>query len=269
MSVARDSKTAQPGSKLQQIAWHWRTHPKCELWLAWYTMVVFYNIFFIVFFIVTRTQPPPKAWWGPERIVEWFDDNRLGLLAGFGVIFFMGPVVIAATALITYSMRRMSVSPAYAYTYLILYSLAAVPGMLLTCITLVVGAMRPERDPTLLATLYDIGFLSFSGTMGIFLIGSVIWAVAILLDENQVLPKWFGYFNICNALTEVVVATCCIYKVGSFAWDGAIAYYINMVVFGIYTGVFITFLKIMIEREDPAMDYVPNRAQRYERPGPK
>jgi hypothetical protein len=111
--------------------------------------------------------------------------------------------------------------------------------------------MRPDRDPKLLGFLYDMGFLSFSGTMGIFLIGSIVWGVAILLDRNGILPKWFGYFNICNALTEVVVATCCIEKSGPFAWDGVISFYINMVVFGIYTGVFITLLKTMIERTNP------------------
>jgi hypothetical protein len=257
MSVVQSATSLLSGSKL---AWHWHNNPKCELWLAWFTIIVFYNIFGVVFFIVTRTQPPPKAWWQYARIVEWFHHNHLGLLAGFGVMFFMGPMATASTALITYSMRRMSVSPAYAYSYLILYSLAAVPGMLVTCIALVVGAMRPERDPKLVGALYDIGFLAFSGTMGIFLIGSLIWALAILLDKHAVLPKWFGYFNLCNAFTEIVVATCCVYKRGPFAWDGAIAWYINFTVFGIYTGFFITYLKRMIEREDPAMDYVPNRS---------
>ena len=253
---------SQPSSnsKLKNLVWQFKHNPKRELWLAWYTIIVFYNIFGIVFFGVTRTQPPPPPWWDFVQIGQWFDKHRIGLLAGFGIMFFMGPIVTASTALITYSMRRMSVSPAYAYTYLLLYSLAAVPGMLITCIVLVTGAMRPERDPALVATLYDIGFLAFSGTMGIFLIGSVIWGVAILLDKNKVLPTWFGYFNICNALTEVVVATCCIYKEGPFAWNGAIAFYINFVVFGIYTGVFITYLKIMIEKEDPEIDYLPNQA---------
>lgn len=239
-----------PASKLGQIAWQWRHNPKLELWLAWYAIVVFYNIFGIVFFVITRTQPPPKAWWDLPRIVQWFGDNHTGLLVGFGIMFLIGALCIASTALIVYSIRRMSVSPAFAYSYLILYSLAAVPGMLLTCIALVVGALRPDRDPKLMGLLYDMGFLSFSGTMGIFLIGSVIWAIAILLDKNGILPKWFGYFNICNALTEVVVATCCIMKSGPFAWNGVIAFYINMVVFGIYTGAFITLLKKMIEHQE-------------------
>lgn len=239
-----------PASRLGKITWNWRHNPKLELWLAWYTIVIFYNIFGIVFFVMTRTQPPPKPWWDLPRVVQWFSDNEWGLFVGFGTIFAMGAFATASTALIVYSIRRMSVSPAFAYTYLILYSLAAVPGMLLTCIALVVGAMRLDRDPELMGFLYDMGFISFSGTMGIFLIGSVIWAVAILLDENRILPKWFGYFNICNALTEVVVATCVIMKSGPFAWNGVISFYINMVVFGIYTGVFITYLKKMIENED-------------------
>ena len=258
-ALAIPAPVPPPASRLGRIAWQWRHNPKLELWLAWYTIVVFYNVFGIVFFVVTRTQPPPKAWWGLPRIVEWFAENRLGLLTGFGTIFFMGAFATASTALIVYSIRRMSVSPAFAWSYRLLYSLAAVPGMLLTCIALVAGAMRLDRDPRLLGLLYDMGFLSFSGTMGIFLVGSVVWAVAILLDRNGVLPKWFGYFNICNALTEVVVATCCIVKEGPFAWNGVIAFYINMVVFGIYTGVFITYLKQMIEHEEPERDYLPNR----------
>lgn len=239
-----------------KLRWHWRNNPNLELRLAWITIIVFYNIFGIVFFVMTRTQPPPRASWALPRILQWFGDHHWGLLSGFGIIFVVGAFATASTALIVYSMRRMSVSPAFSWSYLIIYSLAAVPGMLLTCIALVVGAMRPDRSPELIGLLYDLGFLAFSGTMGIFLVGSLIWAVAILLDENGILPKWFGYFNICNALTEVVVATCLFYRDGPFAWNGVISFYINFAVFAVYTGVFITLLGRLSEREnmdDPAV----------------
>jgi hypothetical protein len=242
-----------------RFAWNWKHNPRLELWLAWGSILFFYNVYTIVFFMMTRSQPPPKAWWDLAKINWWFTENGWGILWGFGIMFVMGALSIGQTALIAYSIRRMSVSPAWTYAYLIIYGLAGVPGMLLTCIALVVGAMRPDRDPQLLGLLYDMGFLSFSGTMGIFLIGSVIWGVAILLDKNSVLPKWLGYFNICNALTEVVVATCVIAKDGPFAWNGTIAFWINMVVFGVYTGAFINMLKAMIERvpEDEVMRLSP------------
>jgi hypothetical protein len=249
-----------PASALARIAWQWRYNQKRELWMAWWTIIVFYNIFAIAFFVLSRTQPPPKAWWEPPRIAQWFDHNHSGILIGYGAAFLIAGFSCAANALIAYSIRRMSVSPVFSYSYLIIYSLAAIPGMLLTCIALVVGAMRPDRDLQLISLLYDMGFLSFSGTMGIFLVGSVVWAIAILLDRNNVFPKWFGYLNICNAFTEVVVAPCWIFKSGALAWNGTIAFYINMVVFGIYTGVFINLLRNMILREDFGTGVLPELA---------
>jgi len=238
------------GSLLERIAWHWRHDPKLELWIAWWALVVFYQLYGLLFFVITRVQPPPPAWWDAPRIVQWFDDHHHGLLIGFGMVSLITGMLGAVNALLAYSMRRMSVSPAFAYSYLLIYSLSAVPGMLLTCIALMVGAMRPDRDPELISWLYDLAFMAFDGTMGVFLIGSLIWMVAILLDKNRVFPKWFAYLNLCNALTEVVVSPTWVFKRGVFAWDGAITWWLDMVVFVIYTAVFITLIRKMIAREE-------------------
>ncbi|MDC8973670.1 hypothetical protein [Mycobacterium marinum] len=234
----------------RRIVWQCRHNPKRELWLAWGTLVVFYNIFFVVFFLVTRTQPPPDPGWDDARVAQWFQDNHFGILAGFAVMFVITAMTTMSNALIAYSMRRMSISRAFAYSYLILYSLSAIPGMLLMCIALTVAAMRPGRDPRLTHWIYDFAFLSFVGTMGVFLIGSLVWMLAILIDRNRVFPKWFGYLNLCNALTEIVVSPAWIFRGGVLAWNGQIAWWLDMVVFGIYTGVFIVLLRRMIQRED-------------------
>jgi uncharacterized membrane protein len=227
-----------------------RHNPKRELWFAWWTTVVFYQLFFIAFFVLTRTQPPPNPAWGTPRVVEWFNHNHDGLLIGFGIMFLITGMTAPQNALIAYSMRRMSVSRAFGYSYLVLYALSAIPGMLLMCIALTVGAMRPDRDPELIHWLYDFAFLSFVGTMGVFLIGSLVWMLAILIDKNRVFPKWFVYLNLCNGLTEIVVSPAWIFRTGPFAWNGLIAWWIDVVVFGLYTGVFLTLLRKMIQRED-------------------
>jgi len=239
-----------PGSLLHRIAWHWRYDPKRELWIAWWTMLVFYQLFGLLFFVVTRTQPPPQPWWEPTRVAQWFDDHHYGLLIGFAFVFIISGMTALMNALIAYSMRRMSVSRAFAYSYLVIYALSTLPGMLLLGIALTVGAMRPDRDPELIRWIYDFAFMTFDGTMGVFLVGSLVWMVAILLDENRVLPKWFAYLSLCNALTEVVVAPAWIFKSGVFAWNGAISYWLNVGVFVTYTTVFLTLLRRMILRED-------------------
>jgi hypothetical protein len=244
------SLPARPAGLLRRIAWHWRHDPKLELWIIWYGMVFFYNLFGVVFVGMTHVMPPPQPYWDPPRIAQWFADHHWGLLWGFGIIFFVAGLVAACNALIAWSMRRMSVSPAFAWTYIIIYSLSATPGMLLTAIALSVGAMRPERDPLLLRWLYDMGFMCFDGTMGVFLIGTLVWMIAVLIDRNKVFPKWFGYLNICNLITEFVVAPAWMFKSGVFSWNGAIAFWIDTMVFVVYTIAFITLLRRAILRED-------------------
>ncbi|MBO0863778.1 MAG: hypothetical protein J2P16_01740 [Mycobacterium sp.] len=253
------------GSPLHRFVWHWRHNPKRELWLAWWTTIVFYQLFFLAFFVLTRTQPPPSPGWETARVVQWFNHHHYGLLIGFGIMFLITGMTAPQNALIAYSMRRMSVSRAFGYSYLVLYSLSAIPGMLVMCIALTVGAMRPDRDPKLISWLYDFAFLSFVGTMGVFLIGSLVWMLAILIDKNRVFPKWFGYLNLCNALTEIVVSPAWLFKTGVFAWNGLIAWWIDMVVFGIYTGIFLMLLRRMIRREDFGTGPLPDLGSNQER----
>jgi hypothetical protein len=248
----------------------WRDDPKRVLWFMWYATVAFYSLYSVVFFIITRTQPPGQPWYAPDQVVGWFADRHSGLLVGFALIFVLGGFSATSIALITYSIRRMSVSRAFAYSYLILYAISAVPGFMFICVAMTVGAMRPDRSPEMQRWLYDLGFLSFSGTMGVFLIGSLIWMAAILLDQNRVFPKWFGYLNLCNALTEVVVAPSWIFQRGVLGWSGVIAWWINVVVFGLYTGVFIYLLRNLILREDfgtgSLPELPPRRPRRSRRP---
>lgn len=259
-STTEQATMPQPptGSSVSRFLWNFRHHPKRELWFAWWVMVVFYQLYGVLFFLVTRVQPPPSPAWDTPLVVQWFSERHLGILAGFGVVFLITGMCAPMNALLAYSMRRMSVSPIFGYSYLAMYALSAIPGMLVMAIAMTVAAYRPDRDPALIQWLYDFAFLSFSGTMGVFLIGSVVWLIAILLDKNGVFPKWFAYLGLCNALTEVVVAPAWIFQRGVFAWNGAIAWWINMVVFVTYTAVFIVLLRKMIEREDFGTGALPD-----------
>ena len=245
---------------VRRIAWHWRHDPKIELWIGWWTLVVFYNLYGLLFFVITRTQPPPNPSLPPAAIALWFDDRHHGLLVGFAIVFIIGGATAIMNATLAYTMWRMSVSRAFAYSYLVIYALATLPGMLIMGVVCTVGAMRPDRDPEIISWLYEFAFLSFEGTMGVFLIGSLVWMVAVLLDRNRVFPKWFAYLSLCNALTEVVVAPAWIFKSGVFAWDGTIAWWINMGVFITYTTGFLTLLRRLIRREDFGTGPLPELA---------
>ena len=136
--------------------------------------------------------------------------------------------------------------------------ISAVDAMAPATVTLTVQSANMKGNPIAGQWLYDLGFLSFVGTMGVFLIGSLIWMVAVLLDRNGVFPRWFGYLNLINALTEVVIAPSWIFQRGVLAYNGAIGFWVNVPVFGIYTVVFIVLLRDFIQRDDLGTGPLPN-----------
>src|SRR5947209_2869026 len=121
LTPSASAGTPPSGPLHRRIAWHLRHNPKRELWLAWWMLVVFYTLFFPVFFVAARVQPPPQPTWDLAAQVHWFHERRLGIPVGFGVIFAVGGMIAVNNALIAYSMRRMSVSRAFAYSYLMIY----------------------------------------------------------------------------------------------------------------------------------------------------
>ena len=103
--------------------WNFRHHPKRELWFAWWVMVIFYQLYGVLFFFVTRVQPPPSPAWDTPTVVRWFDDHRSGHSRRLRRRVRDRGMCAPMNALLAYSMRRMSVSRVFAYSYLIIYSL--------------------------------------------------------------------------------------------------------------------------------------------------
>src|SRR5262249_13288116 len=108
------------------------------------------------------------------------------------------------------------------------------PGALLNGFGYSLLLLRPDRDPRALQFLYEFANLTFVGTMGVFFVGSFILVVAILLDENDILPKWLRFASIWNLMTECTVAPALIFRHGRMTWPGGVTFYWNLVVYGVW-----------------------------------
>ena len=106
---------------------------------------------------------------------QWFADTHDGLVWGFGIIFLISFMAPACNALIGYSMRRMSVSPVFAYSYIAIYSVSAIPGMLLAALLLFVLPVRLREGEFTLswaeAVKIDWGTIILFGT------GLIAWTL--------------------------------------------------------------------------------------------
>src|SRR3546814_15287638 len=100
----------------------------------------------------------------------------------------------------------------------------AIGGMLFPMFCFGLGAFRPGYDPAILAMLYDFGYLAFIGSLGCFCVMWTSLGLAILLDKNNILPKWLGYYTVWQFVSELVAAQLWIATSGTFAWDGLMTF---------------------------------------------
>ena len=57
------------------------------------------------------------------------------------------------------------------------------------------------------------------------------FGLAIILDENSILPKWLGYYTVWQYVSELIAAPVWIAKSGPFAWNGLMTFWLAMMLF--------------------------------------
>lgn len=220
-----------------------RPKTKTDLWICWWILPIFYQMFGIIFVLLTRVMPPPRPNLTDQQIADFIRDHTTTIQVGFGMLMVLIGFSSLVNGFVAYQMKRMSVSPAFAYGYIASLAVGAIPGCLLVAFSFLTATFRPDRDPHLLALLYDVGLLTFIGSLGCFSTQYLILAIAILLDKNKIFPNWMAYLAIWQIVTEIIAAPLFVFKDGPFAWDGSISFYEGVVIFAVYLTCFIALLR--------------------------
>lgn len=216
---------------------------KRDVWLCFAIVPVFYTAFGLIFVLLARVMPPPRPDTDPGYIAEFFDTHSLTIKIGFAVLLLIVGGAGVSNGIVVYHMKRMSAGSVGAYIYLAGMAVGALPGCLLVAFCFLVAVFREDRDPELLALLYDLGLLSYVGSLGCFVTAYFGFALAIFYDRNEIFPKWLGYVTIWQIVTEVLATPVFVSTAGPFAWNGSISFWMGTVVFGFWLMCVITFLR--------------------------
>ncbi len=237
----------------------YRRNSKLDQWICFWSIPVFYVFFGLVFVCLTRTMPPPSANVSQAGAISFFQSvaGVTNTHIGFALLVFSLGFYAMNNALVVVQMKRMEgVSQAMAYAYIVVLSLGALPGCMFIAIVYSVAAMRPDRDPQLVSMLYDMGMLSYVGSLGCFVAQYVVFVIAVLLDKRRIFPKWIAYFSIWVIFTEILAGPIFAFKTGPFAWDGAISFWLGTVVWVFWQFSFTICLYKAIKRQ-PLDEVVP------------
>jgi hypothetical protein len=222
---------------------------KRDVWIVFWIVPAFYTLFGVIFVALAKVMPPPRPDVTTAEKVEFFQIHGSSIQIGFTLLILVIGGAGVSNGIVLFHMKRMTVGSAFAYGYMASMAVGALPGCLLVAFCFLAATLRVGRDPEILALLYDLGLLSYVGSLGCFSVAYFVFAVAILYDKNGIFPKWLAYVSIWQIVTEIMAVPVFISKAGPFAWNGSIAFYMGTVVFGFWLSCVIVFLKKATEHQ--------------------
>lgn len=206
---------------------------KRDLWIIFWIFPTFFGVFGVVFVLLLRVIPPPRPDVGYEYMAEFLASHAGTIRFGVALLCLIFGGAAIANGYVAYQMRRMSCGSTFAYVYMGGMAVGTLPGLMLVAVCFVAATFRP-REPRITGLLYDLGMLSFNGSLGCFATAYLAFALGILFDANQIFPKWLAYLSIWQIVTEVIATQMWVLDSGPFAWNGSIAFWLAVIVFGIW-----------------------------------
>ena len=181
-----------------------RRNRKLDQWIAFWTVPFFFNLFGIVFVPLSWMMPPRSPSSSSAQIVDFMQSHNLLIACAILTLSFgLAPL---SNAVYLIQIKRMSVSPVFRYSVMVGSMTGAIVGMLFPMFCFGLGAFRSGYAPSTLAMLYDFGYLAYIGSLGCFCVMWMAFGLAIILDQNNVLPKWLGYYTVWQYVTELMAA---------------------------------------------------------------
>lgn len=220
-----------------------------DVWITYWAFAIFYAVLSIGVVFLGRATPPPRPDVTATQAAAWFEQHQWGIQFGFGVLLVVAGGAAVSNGIIGYFMKRMSSGPVLAYGFIAAMGVGALPGFHLLLVCWLTATFRPERSPETKFMLYDLGMLSYNGSLGCFTAAYAVLAIAIFYDRNQVFPKWFAYISIWQIVTEVIATQMWVYRSGAFSWNGMITFYIAVVVFGLWIACLLPIMRNSLRAE--------------------
>lgn len=210
----------------------------------------------IGWWMLARFIPPPHPSASAVEIAQFYAGNLTPIRIGMVLVIAAAGLSIPFFALISAQIAAIEGNPhILAYTQLVAGAIGVVT-MLISALLWTTAAFRPERDPNLVLLLNDAGWLILAMPFSPAVIQTIVIGLAILSDKSPrpLFPRWVAFLNFWVAFLFLPAGLIAFFKTGPFAWNGILAFWLPMGVFGLWFGVMMVALYASINRMEPAND---------------
>jgi hypothetical protein len=216
--------------------------------LIWWALIFMY-IFGFTLWGLLHMMPPPPATLGASGVAAFYADHHFDIRLGATIASWTSAFMVPFSTAVAIQLSRLEKGVP-------VWSILQFAGGILMSIFLVlppvfwgVAAFTPSRPAEVTALMHELGTLTLTTTdqFYIFQMIAITWvSLTQKGGPDSPFPRWIGFFTLWAALAFEVGAISFNTKTGPFAWDGAIVYWMPLVVFGAWvTTVSIAMLRAL------------------------
>lgn len=211
------------------------------------TGYLFLALFVVGWVPLAGFVPPPDPAAGPDVIAAMFRDNTIGIRLGMCLCIFATALLLPWGGAVVVALRRAQGhdSP-LVYAWIIAHACLTIE-FVYPCMFWAVAAFRPEGADERIRAFNDLAWLPFLGITSTAVFQAFALAFAAFTDRRPagdgsraelaesggagkaVFPRWFGYFQIWDALLFAPAGLIMFFHDGPLAWNGIIAFWVAIV----------------------------------------
>lgn len=206
---------------------------KIGLWCNW----IFVALTAIGWLGIAHFIAPARADLGLDATKVWFTEtHRNGVIVGCTLFYIAAGILTPGS--IAFGMMLSKIEgrlPLWSFT-------TAVSGVFislivfLNCCAWIVAAYRPEYGADVIQSWYDWAWFAFLLGWIYLSLEMVATAIVEFMDDRPqpMIPRWFTWLTLAGAFTIFTAAGPAFFKSGPFAYHGLLAFYMPVVVWGVY-----------------------------------
>jgi hypothetical protein len=210
-------------------------------------------ILFLAMFFLMHILPPFRPSLPLGELVAIYRTQPVSMITGGLLLMLATSLYMPFFALIAVQMKRMEKTPIWTYVFLT-SSILAFYSVIVAEMVFSAAAYRPDRSDMLIQALSDLAFILYVGTALPGSVQMVAVGFAVLGDDraDPVYPRWVGYLDIWAGILASPGTLIALFTVGPFAWNGALAFWVAAVAFGIWLNVNFWAARRAVLRSAPA-----------------
>jgi hypothetical protein len=184
--------------------------------------------------VVAGFLPIPSPSYTQAQVVAMYTQNSGRIL--LGMVFMMASSMFVAplVGVISHQMDRMKGVPSALSYAQITAGAVGILFFIIPSLLFMITAFRPDRPPELTMLMNDASWIVTVLPWPPAFMENMVIAVAILMDQGNVFPRWVAWMNIVISASFLPATPLLFVKSGPFAWNGLFGFMIPGTLFTVW-----------------------------------